>query len=57
MEKKKVGRPKILNNTKKKFIIYIDSDVYKFYKDKGNGSVSRGIKLVHDAIANITKNS
>jgi uncharacterized protein (DUF4415 family) len=56
MEKKKsVGRPKIVNNPKKKFIIYVDSRVYKFYKEKGSGSVSRGIKLVHDAILNFTK--
>jgi uncharacterized protein (DUF4415 family) len=56
MEKnRKVGRPKIENNPKKKFIIYIDTHVYKFYKDRGSGSVSRGIKLVHDAIANIIK--
>jgi uncharacterized protein (DUF4415 family) len=57
MEKRKVGRPKIENNTKKKFIVYVDLDTYAFYKERGTGSVSRGMKAVQDAIAKITKDS
>lgn len=55
MEKRKVGRPKIENNTKKKFIVYVDKDTYFFYKERGTGSVSRGMKAVKDALSKITK--
>jgi hypothetical protein len=55
MEKKKIGRPKILNNTNKKYIIYVDLETYSFYKSKGNGSVSRGMKLVQSALMPLVK--
>lgn len=55
MAKKKLGRPKIINNPKKKYIIYVDHEVYSFFQEHGSGSVSRGMRAVQSALTQLAK--
>lgn len=53
-QKRKRGRPKIENNDKKKYIVYVDSETYAFYEEAGTNSVSRGMKIIADKVKSLS---